>query len=104
MFAPMTFRLPESLRRAGAHLKAFALLEDAPPRPRAPAAPRPGGTAASHAHPRPPRARIDRRTARRPGSVPAGPQPCLTPVRAHPSGTRVAGTPGPLPHGSHAGH
>jgi hypothetical protein len=149
MFASMTFRLPESLRRAGAYLKAFAFLEDPPPRPRAPAThrtrgsahpahsvwpsreprppsgpsawPRPqpqpvnasvespssghyeASTTTSRAHRHPPRTRIDRRTARRPGSVPAGLQPCLTPVRAQPDGARVVRSLRRLPHGSHGG-
>jgi len=116
MFASMPFRLPEALRRTGAHLKAFALLQDPSPAPAAPAADRarPGAArsqhpgspsrhpassssggvrhqapaAASHAHRRPPRTRLDRGAARRPGSVPVRLQPCVMPVTAQRGGAR----------------
>jgi hypothetical protein len=123
MFASMTFRLSETLRRAGAHLKAFALLQDPPPAPAAPAAdgartgaaraqhPDAAGagrvrhqasaTAASLAHRRPPRTRIAGRAARRPGSVPASLQPCITPVGAR-RGTR--GSTGLRPPAAHESH
>ena len=106
MFASLIFRMPAALRRAGAYLKAFALLEDSPPRatpgPRgledAQAAPSrsrngalhhglPGATTtASHIHRRPPRARSDRTPPRRPGTVVQRSQPCITPVASYARG------------------
>lgn len=103
MFASVTFRLPAPLRRAGAYLKAFALLEDARPmrrtaadgraplagEPTADARRAPAHTARqspsaapSHQHRRPPRTPTDRLSPRRPGIVPAGLQPCTTPIAA----------------------
>jgi hypothetical protein len=106
MFASIIFRLPAALRRVGAHLKAFALLEDTPcavpSRPQSiPAgrarsvAARPTGIhhglpdatpARSHVHRRPPRARADRTPPRRPGAVPERPQTCVTPLPRQPRG------------------
>jgi len=96
MFALMTFRMPDSLRRIGATVKAFALLEDAPPARQqtldnaAQIAAKQGGRAGgaaqatrhnpvpvpSHRHRRSPRTRLHRLSPRRPGIVPAGLQPC----------------------------
>lgn len=101
MFASMISRLPATLRRAGAHLKAFALLEDVPARALPSAAEPdsaraataslarsgtvhdglPGATpAASHVHRRPPRTARERGRPRRPGAIAPRLQPCVTPL------------------------
>jgi len=111
MFASKPFRLSDLLRRAGACLKAFALLEAPPALLEAPPARLDGQTmpaaaktapdvsvhahdvsvhahaarqspvpAPSHRHRRPPLSRVDRRSPRRPGTVPAGLQPCTVPI------------------------
>jgi hypothetical protein len=103
MFASMTFSMTEQLRRAGAYLKAFALLEDPPSAPLAPrgetgsqrtaslgsratttrAATRlPAGVCASHAHRGPPPTSVAPTRRRRPGVPPSRPQICLTPIAA----------------------
>jgi hypothetical protein len=99
MFASVISRLLAPLLRACAYMKAFALLEEraTPPAARYDVAAARGGAARTEHRPHQPQQPAfddtahglrrhhgpvppERIPARRPGMVPAAPQPCLTPV------------------------